>query len=166
MLLYNKLTYEELRLIAKDGDVFFLHVDRKNVLSRITSFFTKSPLTHAAFLFWYRDRLMVCESTTHGGSRIATASHYSGRVFEHVPAPADWRLIEQKALEKSGTAEYGWFSAMYIGIREFMLTHFNIKLPQDKSNKNKACSEFVAELLEQNDVDISPGVLYKTLTEK
>lgn len=163
---YNKLTYEELRLIAKDGDVFFLHVDKKNILSRITAFFTKSPLTHAAFLFWYKDRLMVCESTTHGGTRIATASHYSNRSFEYVPAPIVWSKLEQKALERSGTADYGWFSATYIGIREFMLTHFNIRLPQDKSNKNKACSEFVAGVLELDDTDISPGVLYKILTEK
>lgn len=165
-MVYNKLTYEELRLIAKDGDIFFLHVDKRNILSRTTAFFTKSPLTHAAFLFWYRDRLMVCESTTHGGSRIATASHYSDRLFEHVHAPIEWQGIEQKALERSGTAEYGWFSATYIGIREFMLMHFNIRLPQDKSNKNKACSEFVAEVLELEDTDISPGVLYKKLMEK
>lgn len=160
---YNRLTYDELRLIAKDGDVFFLHVDKKNILSRTTSFFTKSPLTHAAFLFWYKDRLMVCESTTHGGSRIATASHYSDRLFEYIPAPVVWNSIEQKALERSGTAEYGWFSATYIGIREFFFTHFNIVLPQDKNNRNKACSEFVAEVLDLEDVDVSPGALYKKL---
>lgn len=163
---YNKLTYEELRLIAKDGDVFFLHVDKKNILSHTTAFFTKSPLTHAAFLFWYKDRLLVCESTTHGGSRIATLSHYYDRLFEHVSAPVTWQSIEQKALERSGTADYGWLSATYIGIREFMLTHFGIRLPQDKSNKNKACSEFVSELLELEDTDISPGALYKKLMEK
>lgn len=162
---YNKLTYEELRLIAKDGDVFFLHVDKGNILSRITSFFTKSPLTHAAFLFWYKERLMVCESTTHGGSRIATASHYSDRLFEHIPSPVEWSSIEQKALERSGTAEYGWFSATYIGIREFFFTHFNVMLPQDRDNRNKACSEFVAEVLGLDDVDVSPGALFKKLNK-
>lgn len=160
---YKKLSYDELRSVARDGDVFFLHVDKKNVLSRTTSFFTKSPLTHAAFLFWYKDRLMVCESTTHGGSRIVTASHYSDRVFELISAPVEWIEIEQKALNRSGTAKYGWISATYIGIREFFFTHFNVVLPQDKHNRNKACSEFVAEVLGHEDCDISPGMLYKKL---
>lgn len=162
-MLYNKLTYEELRLIARDGDVFFIHVDMRNILSRITSLVTRSPLTHAAFLFWYKDRLMVSESTTHGGTRIVTASHYKNRLFEYIAAPIEWNNIEELALERSGTANYGWFSAMYIGLREFLFMHFNIKLPQDKDNRNKACSEFVAEILDLEDTDISPGKLYKTL---
>lgn len=157
------MTYEELRKIAKDGDIFFLTVDKKNFLSRTTSFFTKSKFTHAAFLFWYKDRLMVVESTTHGGMRIVTASQYRDREFDLIPAPVDWALIEEKALEKSGTAEYGWFSAFYIGVREFFFTHFNVRLPEDKKNRNKACSEFVSETLLLEETDVSPGKLYKLL---
>lgn len=163
MMLYNKLTYEELRLIARDGDIFFIHVNKKNILSRVTSLVTRSPLTHAAFLFWYKDRLMVSESTTRGGTRIVTASHYSNKLFEHIVAPIKWNKIEEQALERSGTANYGWFSALYIGLREFLFMHFNIKLPQDKHNRNKACSEFVAEVLSLEDTDVSPGKLYKIL---
>ena len=68
------MLYEELRQVAKDGDVMFLTVNKKDTLSRITSFFTRSKYTHAAFLFWFKDRLMVVESTTHGGLRIVTAA--------------------------------------------------------------------------------------------
>lgn len=157
------MLYEELREKAKDGDIMFLTVDKKNILSRITSFFTKSKFTHAAFLFWYHNRLMVVESTTHGGMRIVTASQYGDREFALISAPVDWKLIEEKALEKSGTAKYGWFSAFYIGVREFFFMHFNVKLPQDKRNRNKACSEFVSEILFLDDTDISPGKLYNLL---
>lgn len=159
------MTYDEVRALACDGDIIFLTVNKTDYLSRLTSWFTKSPYTHAAFVFWYKDRLMVVESTTHGGSRISFASVYSDRNIDMIAAPKSWEAIEEKALARSGTAEYGWISAAYIGIREFCFTHFGWKLPQNKKNRSKACSEFVAEVLELDDVDISPGKLYKTLNK-
>lgn len=158
------MKYEEIRDIAKNGDIIFLTVDKKNILSRLTSWFTKSPFTHAAFVFWYKDRLMIVESTTHGGIRIVQASTYSDRNILILPAYKKWNDIEWRALERSGTAEYGWFSAIYIGVREFMFMHFDIKLPQNKNNRNKCCSEFVAEVLELSDVDVSPKKLYENLS--
>lgn len=160
------MNYEEVRQQAKDGDILFLTVDRKNCLSRLTSWFTKSPYTHAAFLFWYKDRLMIVESTTHGGIRIVQASTYSDRTIDILPSPRLWTDIEDRALARSGTAKYGWTSATYIGLREYFFKHFNVKLPVDKNNRNKACSEFVAEVLELDDVDVSPGQLYQTLSGK
>lgn len=157
------MNYDTIRTIANDGDVIFLTVNKKDILSRTTSFFTKSPYTHAAFVFWYSERLFIVESTTHGGIRVVLASTYSDREINLLPSNRNWSDIKWKALERSGRAEYGWISATYIGIREFMFTHFNIKLPQDKNNRNKACSEFVAEVLELEDVDISPGKLYEIL---
>lgn len=159
------MEYAQIREIAKDGDVIFLTVNNHDILSRLTSWFTKSPYTHAAFVFWYKSRLMIVESTTHGGIRIVQASTYSDRNIDLLPATVDWSQIEDKALSKSGTAEYGWFSAMYIGLREFMFKYFEIKLPVDKNNRNKACSEFVAEVLELEDTDVSPKVLYQILSK-
>lgn len=160
------MEYRQVRELAKDGDVIFLTVDKKNILSRLTSWFTKSPYTHAAFVFWYKDRLMVVESTTHGGIRIVQASTYSDRDIVLVSANKKWTDIEWRALEKSGTAEYGWFSAMYIGLREFMFMQFEIKLPENKNNRNKCCSEFVAEVLELSDTDVSPKKLHQVLSLK
>lgn len=159
------MKYDEIRSIANDGDVIFLTVNKKDWMSSLTSIFTKSPYTHAAFVFWYKDRLMLVESTTHGGIRIVQASTYCDRNIALISAPKMWSDIEGQALSRSGTAEYGWFSAIYIGIREFLFTHFNISLPVDNRNRNKACSEFVSEVLELDDVDISPGVLYKKLSQ-
>lgn len=159
------MNYEEIRDIAKDGDIIFLTVDKKNILSRLTSCVTKSPFTHVAFLFWYKTRLMIIESTTHGGIRIIQASTYYDREMFIVAAPKQWEEIADRALEKSGTATYGWLSAIYIGIREFLFTHFYISLPQDRNNRHKACSEFVSEILGFDDVDISPGMLYEKLNE-
>lgn len=159
------MNYTQIREIAQDGDIMFLRVDKRNILSRTTSWFTNSPYTHAAFLFWYKNRLMIVESTTHGGIRIVQASTYSDRDIDLVKSPRYWEEIQEKALERSGTANYGWISAAYIGIRDFFFTHFNINLPQNKNNRNKACSEFVAEVLELQDVDISPAKLYRTLSQ-
>jgi hypothetical protein len=158
------MKYEAVRAIAQDGDVFFLHVDKRNILSRLTAWFTKSQLTHAAFLFWYKGRLLVAESTTHGGSRIATASHYKDREFELIKAPRKWEYIVEAALTRSGESGYGWWSAIYIGLRHWMLTHAKTALPNITNNKDKACSEYVAELLGYEDADISPQMLYERLT--
>lgn len=160
------MNYNEVRDLAKDGDILFFHVDKTHFLSRLVSWFTKSPYTHVGFLFWFKDRLMLLDSGTKGGSRIVFASKYSTNTFDIISAPRDWKDIEEKALSRAGTAHYGWFSAAYIGIREFFFKNFNIKLPVDKNNRNKACSEFVAEILELDDVDISPGVLYEKLSQE
>lgn len=159
------MNYEEMRSKAKDGDIIFLTVDATNFLSRLTSRFTRSRFTHAAFVFWMKERLMLVESTTHGGIRIVLASTYSERNFELVSPNTEWSAIEIKALSKSGTTKYGWFSAFYIGLREFCKNNFGLKLPMFKTNKNKACSEFVAEILELQDCDISPGKLYEILAK-
>ena len=131
------MNYENIREIAEDGDIIFLTVDKKNLLSRLTSWFTKSPYTHAAFVFWYNNRLMLVESTTHGGIRIVLASTYADRTIDLIKAPKPWISIVARALEKSGTTEYGWVSAMYIGIREFLFMHFDISLPINNNNRNK-----------------------------
>jgi hypothetical protein len=160
------MNYQEVRSIAKDGDVLFFHVDKRHFLSKLVSWFTKSTYTHVGFVFWFKDRLMLLDSGTKGGSRIILASKYNDNTFDLVPAPKVWSDIEENALARSGSAHYGWFSAAYIGLREFMFTHFNIKLPVDKDNRNKACSEFVAEILDMNDVDISPGKLHNILLSR
>lgn len=156
------LTYEQIREIAADGDIIFLKKSR-NIVERLVSWATRSPYTHVAFVFWYNQRLLLIESTIHGGIRIVQASVYSDRQFDIIPCPQSWNYIESIALERSGTASYGWFSALYIGLREILFTHFDISLPQNKDNRNKACSEFIAEVLDLHDVDVSPGKLYSML---
>lgn len=160
------MNYDQLRATAQDGDIVFFHINKKDWMSRLTGLVTQSPFSHAAFLFWYKQRLMIVESTTHQGSRIVTMSTYSDREFELVPAPQPWSEIEDAALKQSGRATYGWLSAIYIGLREWMFTHAHIKLPPDKTNRNLACSEFVAETLGWTDPDISPGYLYDQLTTR
>jgi hypothetical protein len=108
---------------------------------------------------------MVVESTTHGGIRIVQASTYKDRNIEILSPKIHWMDIEESAISKSGTAEYGWLSAMYIGLREFLFKYFEIKLPVNKNNRNKACSEFVAEVLNLEDTDITPRKLYEILEQ-
>lgn len=160
------MNYQEVRAIAKDGDILFFHVDKRHFLSRLVSWFTQSPYTHVGFLFWFKDRLMLLDSGTKGGPRIILASKYFDNTFDVIPCPKKWADIEEKALARSGSAHYGWVSAGYIGLREFMFTHFGISLPADTRNRNKACSEFVAEILELEDVDISPAKMYNLLSDR
>lgn len=157
------MTYEELRRKALNGDILFLRYNPKNYLSRLTAFTTNSLYTHAAFVFWFKDRLMVVESTTHGGLRIVNASVYADREIDLIPAPVPWYRIEAQALEKIGTLEYGWTSATYIGIRDVLHRYLGVKLPQNCNNRNLACSEFVATILGLEDTDIPPSKLYELL---
>ena len=161
--------YSEVRQKAHNGDVIFLHVDRKNILSRITSKFTGSPLTHSAILFWVViggiRRLMLIESTTNGGIRIVQASIYEDRPMYYVPASTRWKTVQERAFENLGKVKYGWFSAIHIGIRDFLFTQFGIRLPS-KINRNPACSEFTAHVLGLEETDIPPYRLYEILIGK
>lgn len=157
------MTYQELRDQARDGDILFLHVDKRNLLSRTTAWVTGSTLTHAAFLFWYSGRLLVAESTTHGGSRIAVASHYADRQCELMGSNRNWNQLADTALQRSGGTTYGWFSAAYIGVRSWALTHMAVRLPKIDTNRDKACSEYVAEILGFEDPDITPQQLWEQL---
>ena len=158
------LTYEQMREQAQDGDVLFLTVNHRDLLSRLTAWWTESSYTHAAFLFWYNGRLLVAESTTHGGSRIALASTYRDRTMKLISAPRPWSSIVDSALARSGSADYGWISSVYIGLREWALKN-HIHLPQIRDNARKACSEYVAEVLGLDDVDISPQTLFDILRD-
>tara|TARA_R110000868_G_scaffold290953_3_gene551208 strand:- start:857 stop:1198 length:342 start_codon:yes stop_codon:yes gene_type:complete len=109
---------------------------------------------------------MIIESTTHGGIRIVFASTYADREFELIPAYKPWDEIEEIALMRSGTADYGWMSAAYIGLRQYLFVNFDIALPPHSTNRNKACSEFIAEVLDFDDSDISPGALHDRLSAK
>jgi hypothetical protein len=158
------MKYSELRAIAQDGDLVFMS-GGNGLYARAISYFTNSKYTHVAFLFWHKYRLLVVESTGSGGVRIVQASHYDNRELELVRAPKPWQDIESIALSRSGTVKYGWFSAIYIGLKEFLLTRFNLRIPSILNNKNKVCSEFVAETLKLSDSDVSPGTLYKLFTQ-
>lgn len=160
------MNYEEIRSIAQDGDLLFFHVDKTKWLSRLVSWFTKSQYTHVGFLFWYCDRLMLVDSGTVGGMRIVLASKYAHNTYDLIQSPVPWAAIEQKALEKASTAKYGWFSAFYIGLREFMFKTWHIRLPPNNRNRNKACSEFVAEVLGFDDPDVTPVKLYNMMKER
>lgn len=160
------MKYSEIRSIAKDGDIIFLDYDKYNFLSIFTHVMTGSMFTHSAFLFWYKDRLMIVESTTHGGLRVVNASVYENRELSLVPGPRPWDEISDMALQKIGTVKYGWISATYIGFRDIMYRWFNISLPQNNGNRNLACSEFVALVLGFEDIDIPPRKLHELLTHK
>lgn len=154
------MTYEKLRLLAGNGDLLFIRYNPWDPLSTLTRFWTGCVFSHVGILFWYAGRLLVVESTTHGGNRIVNASIYAGRDMVLAPAPKPWPDIQHKALGKMGTIEYGWLSAIHIGVRDAMFRRLGVSLPKWE-NRNLACSEYVADVLGLEDTDIPPRTLWE-----
>jgi hypothetical protein len=86
--------------------------------------------------------------------------------MDMLPAPIPWEQLEGQALSRRGTADCVWLSPVHIGIRKFLFTHFDIVLPVNRNNRNKACSGFVAEALGLPDVDVRPGKPHQILLER
>lgn len=155
------MNYDQLRAVAQDGDVVFIK-NGVSVWSRVIAWWTNSPYSHSMFVFWYGDRLLVAEASPRGGSRIVSASMYSQREFDIIAAPLPWSAIEAQALNRAGTAVYGWLSAAYIGLRSkvFALTGHKLATWQ---NHAVVCSEYVAEVLGLAETDVTPDELYHSL---
>lgn len=154
-----RLTYDEVRELAQSGDLLFLEYNPKDPLSIFTHLWTGS-YTHVGILFWYDNRLLLVESTTHGGNRIVNASLYRGRGMALARGPVPWASISRCALARMGVIKYGWLSAAYIGLRDGIYRVTGVTLPQIK-NRHLACSEFVAEVLGLEDTDIPPRKLWE-----
>lgn len=161
----ENLSYEQYRLIAKDGDVVFFHGTDK-FFSRLIMFATGSVHSHVAFAFWAtignKPRLLLVEAHGNTRRRIISASYYKARKISVRRCPVEWSSIADTALAKIGEISYSYLDAACVGVREFVWNNFNIRLPNVK-NKGEICSEFVARTLDIQPVEISPGTLYEKL---
>lgn len=158
----KNLTYAQYRAVAKDGDVIFLHGTRRAPIQALIMFFTGSVYCHVAIAFWvtinHQRRLMVVENQGGTRRRILSASYYKDRTFDVFRAPVPWHDIADEALSKVGEAKYGYFDAVYVGLREYFWNRWGIRLPAF-DYRGEICSEFVARLLKIDPPDMSPGVL-------
>lgn len=155
------MNYEQLRAVAEDGDVVFIK-NGTTPWAWLISAWTNSPYSHAMFVFWYSDRLLIAEASPHGGTRIVSASAYANRQFDIIAAPLPWTAIQTHAVNRAGSAVYGWLSAVWIGIRTKVYALTGSKLPT-WHNHSVVCSEYVAEVLGLVDTDVTPGELYLSL---
>jgi len=164
------LSYESARDQIKNGDIIFVH-GIKSIVDRAIMFFTRSSYVHVGIAFWIMTdetsskRLMIVEAQGGTKRRIINLSYYRQYGFDVVNSPISWNEIQNMALEQIGIEKYSMVTAFYVGLREFLLRRFNIKLP--KSNfPGEICSEFVARLEKLTPTEISPEMLFENLSEE
>jgi len=158
------MTYREIRPEINDGDVIF--VNGQGLTSRIIGFITKSKFSHVGIAFWIESagtrRLMMVEAQGGASRRIVNMSNYEGSNIHIIAAPRPWEEYAGPVLRSLGNVPYGWFDAIYVGVREFMLKYFNIKI-STANFPGEICSEFVATQLQLPQIRISPQLLYEQL---
>lgn len=157
------MTYEEAKHMIDDGDVIFLKTN--TLAGKIIRFFTSSPYTHVAIAFKMRtepERLLVVEAQGGTKRRIINLSEYTVHEMDVIKSPKDWSTYSQQALDKLGVAKYGWTQAAYLGIRQFLLQKFRIKIPR-RSIAGEICSEFVATCLGLSETRLTPSELQQAL---
>ncbi len=158
-------SYEEARTDVQDGDVVFVHGSKFRPLQYIVMYFTDSPFAHVGLAFWVtleggERRLMMVEAQGGSRRRMINMSTYRDRNIDVIKAPRPWEEISQEALdrERLGRSKYGWFDAVYIGLREKLSRY--IRLPVTHFS-GEICSEFVARLQEMPKVRVSPQRLWE-----
>ena len=167
MEVLRDLNYEQLRKVAKNGDLIFQHGSARRPMQWMIMTVTGSRYCHVGMTFWVtlsrRRRLLVVEAQNDGKRRIVTASFYRDDKFDVIRAPVPWSQLESAALERVGEEEYSYLMAFYVGLRELFMRKFNLRLPKVKTD-GEICSEFMARLLGLEDVNVSPQGLFTHLT--
>lgn len=160
--------YAKLRPKIKNGDIVFIKND-SSWISKLIHYCTFSSYSHVGIAVWVtienERRLMIVE--TQGGTkkRIVNMSIYDGCEMDVFRSPdKTWMNIRSEVMDRLGIVEYGWIQAIYIGIREFFMKKWSIKLPM-KNFSGMICSEFVAKVFNLREVYVSPQRLYEQLID-
>lgn len=165
------LSYDTARLEIESGDIVFVRGNHSKFVQSLIMFFTKSPYSHVGFAFWMttenglENRLMMVEAQGGTKRRVVNMSFYETRRLDVVTSPVMWNEIEACALSKLGLVEYGWLDALYVGVHDFLLKYFRIKIPHTNM-PGETCSEFVAKCLHLKEVHVSPQELFELLMKQ
>ena len=162
------MIYDQARSIIKDGDIVFVGGSTTSFIDHIIAVVTGSPFSHVCIAFWVTvggtSRLLCVEAQGGTTRRIVNLSYYSNKDIVVVIPPPSWEIACDPALSKVAVASYGWDDAAYVGLSDFLLKRFNIKLPK-RNLDNEICSEFVANVYHLANTCVSPGDLYKELED-
>lgn len=162
------IPYEQGRHFIQDGDLIFVANKRGIILPTLIRFFTKSIFSHTAIAFWIDTpagkRLLAVQAQ--GGNKrfIQNLSALDKCDLYVVPSSKAWSDVAQQALVKLDKVPYSFLEAIYVGLREFLMTRFNWTI-KEKSFSGEICSEFTARVEEFPDVYISPQRLYEEATK-
>lgn len=160
------IPYAEGRDLIEDGDIIFVARKKGIILPALIKFSTKSIFTHCAIAFWLETngvrRLMAVQQQG-GYKRFIMNLSALDKCQLYVVSPTKtWKDVTTTALAKINKVSYGYLEALYVGVREFLMTRFNIRI-KERHFTGEICSEFVAEVLQCTDVYISPQILFEEL---
>jgi hypothetical protein len=154
----NKLSkYNEVRLQIKNGDVIMY--TGKKIFSRLISWLTRSPYSHAGIAVWWNERLMVMEAVMRG-VRIAPLSR---NIYEH-KGNVEWFSSKKEisdedrlrmvifAQEELGKSYARW-KAVLFGLK--ILFNRNLSRKDQLRMENKLfCSQYVAQIYNSIGLDL------------
>lgn len=163
----ESISYSEARKIIKDGDVVFIRAEYNSFFSKVIAFWTRGTYTHVGIAFWMSltdtdDRLMIVESQRFTKRRMINLSYYSECELTILQGTRPWREYVDDAFHKLGTIGYSWIDAIHVGLQEYSMKWTNKMLTPIGG---EFCSEFVARMLNRDEIFISPQRLYDQLNE-
>jgi len=151
------LKYNEVRLQIKNGDVIMY--TGKKILSRLISWLTRSPYSHAGIAVWWNERLMVMEAVGRG----VTIVPLSRNIYQH-HGNVEWFTCKKEiseedrlkmvifAQEELGKSYARW-KAMLLGLK--ILLNRNLSRKDQLGMENKLfCSQYVAQIYNSIGLDL------------
>jgi hypothetical protein len=149
--------YNEVRLQIKNGDVI-LYTGKK-IFSKLISWLTRSPYSHAGIAVWWNERLMVMEAVM-GGVRIAPLSR---NIYQH-KGNVEWFSSKKEisdedrlrmvifAQEELGKSYARW-KAVLFGLK--ILLNRDLSRKDQLRMENKLfCSQYVAQIYNSIGLDL------------
>lgn len=163
----NITRYEEDRNKIEDGDLIFVANKKGIILPRLIRWSTESIFSHVAIAFWIDTpagkRLMAVQAQG-GNKRFIMNVSALDNCQLYVVSGQCWTDVASVALQKLDQVKYGYFEAFYVGLREFLMTRFNIKL-SERNFTGEICSEFVSRIQNFPTFNISPQVCFEQATK-
>lgn len=162
------VAYEQGRDLVQDGDVLFIANKKGIILPFLIRWSTKSLFSHTAIAFWMDTvagkRLMAVQAQ--GGDKrfIKNVSALNKCEIYVMSSPKAWADVAPQALVKLDQVKYNYFEAFYVGLREFLMTRFNITI-KNIDFPGEICSEFNARVLDMPEVEVTPQELFEEVSK-
>src|SRR5271165_6371572 len=145
----NSLTYDQARTIIEDGDIVLFQgsLSIAHPVDAAIMLVTGSPFVHCNIAFWDdiagQHMLMAVEAQGGTKRRILNESFYSSKKMVVIKGVKAWSDMAPDALSKVAEQKYSYITAVYAGLRDFLVRMFGWRLPK-MNHPGEICSEFVA----------------------
>lgn len=159
--------YEQGRSLVENGDIVFI-ANKRGILPQLIRFVTRSNFSHAAIAFWVDTaagkRLMTVQTQTNNKRFVMNLNAMDNCDLYIITSPTPWEEVAPLALSKLDKVPYSYMEALSVGLHEFLVKYFNVVIKQHNHNfSGEICSEFIARVLNLDNVHVSPQGLYEQL---